>query len=60
MYSSLSKAVKPQLSALHLNVTSFNQHFGEFKNLFDSLPFSFDFVGCPDIFINSQLNLDRS
>ena len=59
MYSSLSKAVKPQLSALHLNVRSFNQHFGEFKNLFDSLPFFFDFVGCPDIFINSLLNLDR-
>ena len=59
MNSSLSKAVKPQLSVLHLNVRSFNQDFGEFKNLFDSLPFSFDFVGCPDIFVNSQLNLDR-
>ena len=55
----LSKTVKPQLSALHLNVRSFNQHFDEFKNLFDSLPFSFDFVGCSETFINSQLNLDR-
>ena len=25
----LSKTVKPQLSALHLNVRSFNQHFDE-------------------------------
>lgn len=55
----LSKTVKPQLSALHLNVRSFNQHFDEFKNLFDSLPFSFDFVGCSETFFNSQLNLDR-
>ena len=43
MSSSLSKAVKAELSVLHLNVRSFNQHCAEFKNLFDSLPFSFDF-----------------
>ena len=51
--------MKPQLSVLHLNVRSFNQHFDEFKNLFDSLPFPFDFVGCLETCINSQLNLDR-
>ena len=49
------KAVKPQLPVLHLNVRSFYQHFDEFKNLFDTLPFSFDFVGCSETFINSQL-----
>ena len=40
----LSNSVKPQLSALHLNIRSFNQHFDEFKNLLDSVPFSLDFV----------------
>ena len=47
------------MSALHLNISSFNQHFDEFKNLFDSFPFSLDFVGCSETFINSQLNQDR-
>ena len=35
----LSKVVKPQLSALHLNIWSIRQHFDEFKNLLDSIPF---------------------
>ena len=46
----------PKLLSLNC---SFNQHFVEFKNLFDSFPFSFDFVGCSETFINSQLNLNR-
>lgn len=51
----LSKAVKPDLSALHLNVRSFNQHFNEFKYLFYSFPFSLNFL--LRTFINSQSNL---
>ena len=54
----LSHSVKPQLFALHLNIRSFNQHFDEFKNLLDSVPFSLDFVGCSETFFTSQLNLD--
>ena len=54
----LSKVVKPNLSVLHLNVRSFNKSFDELKNIFDSLPFSFDFLGCSETFINS-LDLDR-
>lgn len=54
----LSIVVKPHLSALHLNTRSFNQHFDEWKNLLDSVPFVFDFIGCSETFLTNHSDLD--
>lgn len=42
----LSNVVKPELSFLHFNSRSLSQQLDELKHLLDSLPFTFDFLGC--------------
>ena len=47
-----------ELSVLHLNIRSLNQHFTEFCNLLDSISFCFDFLGCSETWLSPQTNLD--
>lgn len=44
----LSSVVKPQLSALHLNIRSLSKHFDELCNLLDSIPFEIDMIACSE------------
>ena len=54
----LFPVVKSQLSALHLNIRSLNQHFTELCYLLVSTPFTFDFIGCSETWLLPQTNLD--
>ena len=54
----LSSVVKPQLSALHLNIRSLNKHFDELCNLLDSIPFEIDMIACSETWITPQVDLD--
>ena len=38
-FNQLSHVVKPQLSALHLNIRSLSKHFDELCHLLNSFPF---------------------
>ena len=50
----LSRTVKPQYSAIHLNSRSLKQHFDEMCNLLDSISCKFDFVACSETWFTSE------
>ena len=54
----LSTLVKPQISALHLNIRSLSKHFDELCNLLDSIPFEIDLIACSETWITPQVDLD--
>lgn len=43
-----SLTVRPQLSVIHLNIRSLNQHIQRLNCLLDSVPISFDLMGCSE------------
>lgn len=43
-----SLTVRPQLSFINLNIRSLNQHFRRLNCLLDSVPISFDLMGCSE------------
>lgn len=53
----LSNVVKPALSFLHFNSRCLSQQLDELKHLLDSLPFTFNFLGCSETFITNSLGL---
>ena len=53
----LSRTVKPQYSAIHLNTRSLNQHFEQMCNLLDSISFKFDFIDCSEIWFTSETDM---
>ena len=44
----LSSLVRPQFTAVHLDVGSLSQHFQDLCNLLDSSAFVFDVIGCSE------------
>ena len=50
----LSRTVKPQYSAIHLNSRSLKQHFDEMCNLLDSISCKFDFIACSETWFTSE------
>ena len=50
----LSRTVKPQYSAIHLNSRSLKQHFDEMCNLLDSISCKFDFIACSETWFSSE------
>jgi len=55
----ISSIVMPQYAIVHLNTRSLNTHFNDLIDLLDSLRFNFDFIGCSETWISSQLDLER-
>ena len=53
----LSRTVKPQYSAIHLNIRSLNQHFEQMCNLLDSVLCKFDFIGCSETWFTSETDM---
>ena len=53
----LSHVVKPQLSALHLNITSLSKHFDELCHLLNSFPFQLDLFACSETWITPQVDI---
>ena len=50
----LSNVVKPQLSALHLNIRSLCKHIDDLRNL--NIPFEFDIIVCSETWITPQVD----
>ena len=53
----LSHVVKPQLSALHLNIRSLSKHFDELCHLLNSFPFQLDLFACSETWITPQVDI---
>ena len=53
----LSHVVKPQLSALHLNIRSLSKHFDELCHLLNSFPFQLDLFACCETWITPQVDI---
>ena len=53
----LSHVVKPQLSALHLNIRSLSKHFDELCHLLNSFPFQLDLFACSETWISPQVDI---
>ena len=49
----MSRTVKPQYSAIHLN-TSLKQHLDQMCNLLDSISCKLNFIGCSDTWFTSE------
>ena len=56
----LSRTVKPQYSAIHLNTRSLNEHFQQSCNLLDFILCKFDFIGCSETWFCLKLILTFS
>ena len=56
-FNQLSHVVKPQLSALHLNITSLSKHFDELCHLLNSFPFQLDLFACSETWITPQVDI---
>ena len=50
----LSSLVRPQFTAVHLNVGSLSQHFQDLCNILDSSAFVFDVIGCSETWFTTQ------
>ena len=50
----LSRTVKPQYSAIHLNLRSLKHHFEKMCNLLDSISCKFDFIACSETWFTSE------
>lgn len=44
----LSSVVRPQLSALHLNIRSLNKHYDELCTFLDNISIQFDLIACSE------------
>ena len=53
----LSHVVKPQLSALHLNIRSLSKHFDELCHLLNSFPYQLDLFACSETWITPQVDI---
>ena len=53
----LFHVVKPQLSALHLNIRSLSKHFDELCHLLNSFPFQLDLFACCETWITPQVDI---
>ena len=53
----LSHVVKPQLSALHLNIRSLSKHFDELCHLLNSFRFQLDLFACSETWITPQVDI---
>ena len=53
----LFHVVKPQLSALHLNVRSLSKHFDELCHRLNSFPFQLDLFACSETWITPQVDI---
>lgn len=50
----LSLLVRPQFTAVNLNVRSLTQHFQDICNLLDSSSIAFDVIGCSETWFTAQ------
>ena len=50
----LSRTVKAQHSAIHLNTRSLKQHFDQMCNLLDATSWKFDFIACSETWFTSK------
>ena len=52
----LSSLVRPQLSALHLNIPSLNRHYNELCSFLDIIFIQFDLITCSETWIAPQVD----
>lgn len=53
-----SSVVRPQLSALHLNIRSLNKHYNELCTFLDTISIQFDLIACSETWIAPQVDTD--